>query len=810
MRRFHERIWRSSWVLLTLAFGCGNPPEIEFNSPPTPGVVEFADTSPDTRDDLQALLVTAPDDPDGDLLTQRWSYFRNGSQITISGDIISSDLTVKGDVWEARVIAFDGEYESEPFSDEVTVLNAPPEIGSAELTPLEPTTDDDLELALEATDADGDEISFISSWSVDGVVAYDYANQLTVSADHTTKGQVWTVTYAATDGEDQGVETSASVTIGNKLPSISAVNLLPSEPTAASVMQASLIEVHDMDEDPVTTTLTLFVDGSTSEVLTLEGSDTVTSFSHSPIKDQQLWIEAVPNDGHGDGAVVNSSTVVVLNTAPELGSASLDPSTAYEATTLSCSYEEATDVDGDDVSVSYDWLIDSASLGLDQSTLDGGSFDRGDNVSCVVTPDDGEDSGEAITSDAVEIANTPPTFTSVSLTPSDPVVTDTVTATCYGWSDDDGDSESYSYAWEVSGTSVTATDRLGLGPYQRGDTVFVTVTANDGTDDGDVVTSNTITIQNSIPTLSSVSISPSPAYGDDTLTALSHGWSDADGDSPVYGYAWYVNGVLASEAGSSLDSSFFVRDDEVYVEITPSDGIDTGTPVCSSTELIKNTPPVADAEVIDSLPASTCTAVELDASASYDHDGDALDYSWSITSKPSGSLADVDSFDDPYSATPTFWVDAEGSWILGLTVSDGSDIDTISVLLSSGWRAENTAPIADAGSYADQELTVSCGSSGYTITCPLTSTTVSMDAGGSTDDDGDPLGFTWSASVDTPGPSLSFDDENAEQPTLTIDGLESAYASTNTYEVTVTLDVQDCANGSDSATAVFDVAVTGE
>ena len=89
--------------------------------------------------------------------------------------------------------------------------------------------------------------------------------------------------------------------------------------------------------------------------------------------------------------------------------------------------------------------------------------------------------------------------------------------------------------------------------------------------------------------------------------------------------------------------------------------------------------------------------VELDGSGSVDTDGDLLTYSWSITSKPAGSTAQLSYTDgvadDP---APTFVADVAGVYVIGLVVGDGKTSTTpasVTVTAALG----NVPPVASAG-----------------------------------------------------------------------------------------------------------------
>jgi hypothetical protein len=96
----------------------------------------------------------------------------------------------------------------------------------------------------------------------------------------------------------------------------------------------------------------------------------------------------------------------------------------------------------------------------------------------------------------VTVSEQKPTAT-VSLSPSSPLATDSLTATATA-SDADGDHVTLTYNWQINGQTVqtttntsTLTDILNLnGQATAGDTVKVTVTPNDGTVDGSGVSTS--------------------------------------------------------------------------------------------------------------------------------------------------------------------------------------------------------------------------------------------------------------------------------------------------------------------------------
>lgn len=93
-----------------------------------------------------------------------------------------------------------------------------------------------------------------------------------------------------------------------------------------------------------------------------------------------------------------------------------------------------------------------------------------------------------------------------------------------------------------------------------------------------------------------------------------------------------------------------------------------------------NTGPVADAGTDQSVYVTDL--VTLNGSGSSDVDGDSLTFSWAFTSIPGGSAATLN---NPTSVNPTFTIDVLGTYVVSLTVNDGTvnsepDIVTISAV----------------------------------------------------------------------------------------------------------------------------------
>ncbi|MGH8175350.1 MAG: PKD domain-containing protein, partial [Steroidobacter sp.] len=203
--------------------------------------------------------------------------------------------------------------------------------------------------------------------------------------------------------------------------------------------------------------------------------------------------------------------------------------------------------------------------------------------------------------------------------------------------------------------------------------------------------------------------------------------SDPDGNS--LSYRWRLvsipSGSTAVLSDPTLVSPTFTADLEgqYRVELIVNDSrVDSAPDEVLINTIPRNTNPVANAGADQMV--FTGQLVQLDGSASSDVDGDALQFTWALTTAPSGSTA---SLSDVHDVQPTFVPDAPGLYRIALTVNDGRGgivSDSVDVTTQQG----NRAPLADAG--ADQVAIVG--------------QTVLLDGIGSSDPDANALSFRWS------------------------------------------------------------------
>jgi len=612
--------------------------------------VAIEPAEPGTTDDLTAVIVEESEDPQGTTVDYAYAWYVDG-ELASSDTSVAASETAKGQTWTLEVVANDKAQDGEPGTATAEILNTPP-VAEVAWVDDDPAGADDLELQLVGTDADGDPVSFHIAWTRNGEAVPEHDDAQLVPASATAAQEAWVASVVPDDGEDEGEQVDVQVTIGNHAPSLDSVTLNELSPSVTDTLVATVGETTDEDGDEVAVELTWTIDGSTVQTDNLSGGDSST-LGVVLSKGDEVQAHATPSDGLADGDTVSSEVATVGNSPPVIDAVSFDTTSPTESSGLTVSVE-TSDPDGDSVSLSYAWYVDGAESSNTDDDLDGGDFDKDDAIYVVVTPSDGTEDGDAVTSETVTAVNTAPEVTLLVISPSSAYTEDDLSATV-STDDDDDDDVSLSYTWTVDGVATSTAETLDASATEPGDVVGLSVTPDDGDDEGELVEASTVTIQNHAP------VAAATAEDDEveqcqTITVDGSGSSDEEGED--LSYVWTLSSVPGA---SSLDTTDIDDADEVTATLLPdvvgtytfqltvSDGTDTDTDDVDVDVSARssNTDPVADAgddQTDDGY--ATCKATgytyvctdcsggtyTLDASGTTDSDGDELRYTWSTGS----------------------------------------------------------------------------------------------------------------------------------------------------------------------------------
>ena len=326
--------------------------------------------------------------------------------------------------------------------------------------------------------------------------------------------------------------------------------------------------------------------------------------------------------------------------------------------------------------------------------------------------------------------------------------------TLNGSASSDANGDPLTYSWSLTtpaGSAAVLSSPTSVSPtftVDRDGSYVVQLIVNDGTvssaPDSVIITSNNVA-----PVANAGPDQGGKAPGS-LITLNGSASSDANGDPLTYSWSLTTRpaGSLAVLTNpTSVSPTFTVdRDGSYVVQLFVNDGTVNSLPD-TVTITSNNVAPVANAgpDQGGKLPGALIT---LNGSASSDANGDPLTYSWSLTTRPAGSLAVLT---NPTSVSPTFTVDRDGSYVVQLFVNDGtvnSLPDTVTI------TSNNVAPVANAGPDQGGKLP------GALIT---------LNGSASSDANGDPLTYSWSLTTKPAGSPAVLANPTSVSPTFTVD-----------------------------------------
>lgn len=587
--------------------------------------------SPGYNDSILTCIVTATD-VDGQNLSSNftWLNIDTGVALGIGATLnLNSTSASTTDVIRCTAQVTDSSGDSDTATGDLTISNRAPTVSSVTVTPSSGVlTSTVLTCSATSIDLDDDVTSFGYVWTNNGnTIGSD--SRLSLTPSNSQPSDIIMCTATVTDSNSATGSDTATIQVENTDPVVSTVTIGPSTGYNDSTLTCTVVASDD-DNQSLTTS---YVWSNETQGTTLgTASSLALSSSSASVGDIIRCLGTVEDPSGGTHSGYDDR--VMTNRNPSISSLSIAPSTAYNDSTLACSVI-ATDIDGQSLSTAYLWMNETQGTVLGSSgslTLSSSGASSGDVIVCETTVTD-PTGGSATSSTDVELTNRAPTVDSVSISPPSGVTTSSSLVCVAAASDVDGSAPSISYVWTNStqNTTLSVGASLTLTPSiaQPFDSIVCTATAVDegGADD---VLSAAVEVENTLPTITNVGVTPAVAYNNSTLTCSSSS-SDSDNQSLTESYSWTNisrNILLGTGASISLSSSTASVGDSIRCVATVSDPNGGSDTEFSDIEMT-NRDPVVNSVTIGPLTAYTSTTLSCGASVSdIDDDSTSVGYVW--------------------------------------------------------------------------------------------------------------------------------------------------------------------------------------
>jgi hypothetical protein len=289
------------------------------NVPPVAPTLAMGPAHPTTVTGLTCQIVTPAKDADGDTLTLHYTWFRDGLQFPMfdSADSIPPGVARRGENWKCQVVARDDVSSSAVAVAAATLVNAAPTPPKVSVEPAVSRAGDELTCALdtESIDPDGDRVQYQYEWNTPkGVKLPKLDDPSRIPAGMTKKGQLWSCTVIATDGQNAAVPVASTETVGNTPPGAPELTVEPWGATPGQDLTCNLVKAAaDVDGDEVKYAYTWTKNGERQSF-----ASTSSGVPGRLVKAGDRWsCSATPNDGEDDGPASNSADMVVAQGADE-------------------------------------------------------------------------------------------------------------------------------------------------------------------------------------------------------------------------------------------------------------------------------------------------------------------------------------------------------------------------------------------------------------------------------------------------------------------------------------------------------------
>lgn len=404
-------------------------------------------------------------DPDGETPSESVAWQVGGVSIGIGATIsLHHSLVSPGDSLSCILTATDNSGEMGEAISSIVIQNTVPSIDAIVLTPPGPSKNDSVLCEATGSDPVDGDIPSLSFSFLNQTTGVSYAPTsissgsvvLDLSTITIASSDVLVCRVTATDSDGGAATDFAAVSIVNSAPVFAQeATIEPSGNPHTGDVLTCLAQATDPDGGMINYSFSWQANGQTvgtGQNFTV--SDQLTDVGNN------ITCLAVAVDSDSEISSSTSAALTVINTLPEIISLTISPT---DPDTLTMVYANSTiqDIDGETVTLNYEWHVVDAVTGIDSPVLfgQGSSYaslsgfysSRDDEIYVLLTPEDPHGTGIQSESNHIFVVNTAPTPPAVSVTSfaNPPIETnDDLTCSLTNTPNDlDTDSMTYTYNW---------------------------------------------------------------------------------------------------------------------------------------------------------------------------------------------------------------------------------------------------------------------------------------------------------------------------------------------------------------------------
>ena len=436
-----------------------------------------------------------------------------------------------------------------------------------------------------------------------------------------------------------GYSTAKSIKVTMNIPPIGpTVTIEPANPVASDDLHAVLVgEASDAEGADVEVLIDWFEDGEPAN-----GFDGLLIVPAVMTKRGVTWSVVVRAFDGSSYGFAEQDKVTIGNTPPTISGALVEPDSGDMFTEFTCAAKSVSDADGDEVTVSFAWLVNDQPVpDQTEAIFPSGLLTKGDELVCQATPEDKWDAGEPALSPAVTIGNSKPTGGTALVEPPAGNRLTSFSCSAEGAVDPDGDDVTYLYSWVVNGDKIDGAEAQTLegGQLQKGDILRCRVTPFDGFANGSWFDSNLVVLANIPPVVGGATLTPGEATAMTTFNCAALDSFDADDDLLKYKVVWTVAGeVVLGQTEEELAPGFFAKGEAVTCAISAWDGEEWSAYVpADESVVVANTLPTLESVSITPATGTEATTFSCQANGWFDPDSDDLfevSYLWLVNNFP--------------------------------------------------------------------------------------------------------------------------------------------------------------------------------